>query len=374
MFFAFIIAFISAQMHLLAPYLKKEIFPHDFLVIFYFSALAYAIVRHQLMDIEVIIKKTLVFAGLLASVFTMLVLPTLLIQEYILRTAGQTGRLIGLTISGVIIILTMRRIENFLINVTDRYLFQKKYDYKELLKTFTAEVLTVLDLDKLVNLTVDKLVDIIKLSSSAVLLFNEEKQEFRVVASQNVKDTSVTLVRPDGMVAFMGHSATQAKGLTLSGGYSMKQLYWMALGMALLFVVIIVSYQKFIDLSYILYAVNILLLLFVLVVGHIRLGAQRWFSIGAFAFQPSEFIKICLILVLSNYVGSRKGAMEDIKSLIVPCVLLAIPFCLVVQPQSPRNGTRYLAHLQSMRKARPVIIAFVIYKNLSLVFKAPEGR
>ena len=40
--------------------------------------------------------------------------------------------------------------------------FQKKYDYKSLLKTFTGDVLTVLNLDKLVNLTVDKLADIIK--------------------------------------------------------------------------------------------------------------------------------------------------------------------------------------------------------------------
>lgn len=165
--------------------------------------MGYGIVRHQLMNIEVIIKKTLVFAGLLASVFAMLILPTLLIQEYLLRSASSAGKMIGLAISGVIIILTMRRIESFLINVTDKYLFQKKYDYKELLKTFTGEVLTVLELDKLVNLTVDKLSDSIKLNSAAVLLFDDEKQQFEVVASQNIKDPSVTLIRPDGIVTFM---------------------------------------------------------------------------------------------------------------------------------------------------------------------------
>lgn len=173
------------------------------LVSVYMMILAYAIVRHQLMDIEVIIRKTLVFAGLLASVFAMLVLPTILVQEYIFRGASTSGRLIGLTISGIIIILTMRRIETFLINVTDKYLFQKKYDYKELLKTFTAEVLTVLDLNKLVDLTVDKLVDIIKLKSAAVLLFDENKQRFNVMASHNIKDQNVTLIRPDGIVTFM---------------------------------------------------------------------------------------------------------------------------------------------------------------------------
>jgi len=169
----------------------------------YTFLIAYAIIRHQLMNIEVIIKKTLVFAGLLASVFAILILPTLLIQEYILRGADTGSRMAGLAISGIIIIMSVRRIENFLINITDKYLFQKKYDYKELLKTFTAEVLTVLELDKLVNLTVNKLTDIIKLGSAAVLLFNEEKQHFNVVAAQNIKDSSVTLIRPDGIVTFM---------------------------------------------------------------------------------------------------------------------------------------------------------------------------
>ena len=167
------------------------------------SIMAYAIVRHQFLDIEVIIKKTLVFAGLLTTTLAIIILPTLLIQEYLVRSAGPAVKAIGLAISGLIIILTVRRTEDFLINITDKYLFQKKYDYKELLKTFTAEVLTVTNLNNLVNLTVSKLTDIIKLNSAAVLLFDENKQEFNVVASHNLKDSSVTLIRPDGIVTFM---------------------------------------------------------------------------------------------------------------------------------------------------------------------------
>lgn len=201
-FWAFMIA-LPASMDYIAKF-GIAVYPAGYLFMLCFvSILAYAIVRHQLMDIEVIIKKTLVFAGLLASVFAILILPTLIIQEYLLRSAGASARLIGLTISGIVIILTMRRIETFLINITDKYLFQKKYDYKELLKTFTSEVLTVLELDKLMDLTVSKLTDIVKLNSCAVLLFEEEKQQFEVMASNNIKDASVTLIRPDGIVTFM---------------------------------------------------------------------------------------------------------------------------------------------------------------------------
>jgi signal transduction histidine kinase len=103
----------------------------------------------------------------------------------------------------------MRRIENFLINITDKYLFQKKYDYKELLKMFTGEVLTVLNLEKLVNLTVDRLVNSIKIDSCAVLLYDNQKQQFNVRAWHNIKDPSISLLRNDSvaevMNATLGH-------------------------------------------------------------------------------------------------------------------------------------------------------------------------
>jgi signal transduction histidine kinase len=187
----------------------------------FLAIIAYAIVRHQLMDIEVIIKKTLVFAGLLASVFAILVLPTLLIQEYIFRGAHTGGRLLGLTLSGIIIILSLRRIEVFLMNITDKYLFQKKYNYKELLKTFTGEVLTVINLDKLVNLTVDKLADIVKINSCSVMLLDAEKQQFNVVASRSVKDTNIVLARPDGIVTFL----EQTHGYLLKKELTEKKVY-----------------------------------------------------------------------------------------------------------------------------------------------------
>lgn len=189
---------------IMLAFYRINVYPFSNILIGLFPiVMGYGIVRHQLMNIEVIIKKTLVFTGLLASVFAILVLPTLLIQEYILRTASFAGRMTGLTISGIIIILSMRRIESFLINITDKYLFQKKYDYKELLKTFTTEVLTVVNLDKLVNMTIDKLADIVKLNSCAVLLLDEDKQQFNIMASRGVKDPQVTLIRPDGIVTFL---------------------------------------------------------------------------------------------------------------------------------------------------------------------------
>lgn len=148
---------------------------------------AYAIVRHKLMNVEVVIKRTMVFAGLLTFVFFVLIFPTLLMQEQVFRNAGFGGKMIGLAISGVIIILTMRRIENFLTNITDKFLFQKKYSYKELLKAFTSEVLTVLDMDRLLDLTTNKLKEIIKLDTCSVEMTNDKYAKYPPPASGAVE-------------------------------------------------------------------------------------------------------------------------------------------------------------------------------------------
>ncbi|MDD3905367.1 MAG: ATP-binding protein [Candidatus Omnitrophica bacterium] len=201
--FAFLFGIVGGTTHFFTVYFPN-VFPYGSLLLPGFPLLTtYAILKHKFLNIEVIIKKTLVFAGLFASVFAMVILPTLILQEYIFRSASFGGKILGFAISGAIIILTMRRIESFLISITDKYLFQKKYDYKELLKTFTTEVLTVLDLDRLVNLTVDKIGDIMKISSASVLLLDADKVQFDVAASQGIKDPSVALLKSDAIVTFM---------------------------------------------------------------------------------------------------------------------------------------------------------------------------
>ncbi|MDO8524911.1 MAG: rod shape-determining protein RodA [Candidatus Omnitrophota bacterium] len=136
------------------------------------------------------------------------------------------------------------------------------------------------------------------------------------------------------------YSATKSRGLPIAESFFFKQLSWMGIGIALLVLAISISYQRFIDIAYIIYGLNIILLVLVLILGHIRLGAQRWFSIAGFAFQPSEFIKLSLILALSNYTAAKKDSMSEFRNLIVPSILLIIPFALVLL--QPDLGTALL--------------------------------
>ncbi|MDD5135990.1 MAG: FtsW/RodA/SpoVE family cell cycle protein, partial [Candidatus Omnitrophica bacterium] len=136
------------------------------------------------------------------------------------------------------------------------------------------------------------------------------------------------------------YSATKSRNLFFAESFYFRQMNWIGIGLLVFLVSITISYQRFIDIAYVIYGINIALLVLVLVLGHVRLGAQRWFSIGGFAFQPSEFIKLSLILALSNYVATKKNSMSEIKNLAVPLLILAIPFVLVLL--QPDLGTALL--------------------------------
>lgn len=162
-----------------------EFYPLGFIFIaMSLSTIAYAIVRHQLMDIEVLIKKTLVFGSLFVIAFGIFVGITLLTQELI---AG--GRLLGLAISSFIIILAVRPLEDFLIKITDKFLFQKKYDYKHLIMQFMDELKTmILNTQDIAQSTLDFLNSSIHPVHSVILMHNKFTNKYEAIASIDFKD------------------------------------------------------------------------------------------------------------------------------------------------------------------------------------------
>ena len=168
---------------------------------FYVLIVGYTILNYKLFDIEVIVKKTLVFAGLFGGIYAVIAGFTFLSQVVFDHITGG-NRWISLIPSIVIIVLILRPLENLLIRVTDKFLFQKRYDYKELLKTFTTEVLTVLDKGKLLHTTADRLTSIMKIESCGVLLFNKADNKYKLAASVGVdKHWRNMILEPDNTLA-----------------------------------------------------------------------------------------------------------------------------------------------------------------------------
>jgi len=199
-FTAYILALIGAIDYI--PKYGIEVFPFGFLLeISFVIIVAYAIFRHQLLDIEIVIKRTIVFASLFAIVFGIFVGITLLIQQLI----GGASNLVGLAVSSLVIVFTVRPIEIFLIRVTDKYLFQKKYDYKHLIREFMDELKTmVLNTTDIAQSTVDFLNTSIRPIISAVFMYNRFTSRYDLVASNDFKDNDLKIAGSSELVKVLG--------------------------------------------------------------------------------------------------------------------------------------------------------------------------
>ncbi|MFA5110341.1 MAG: FtsW/RodA/SpoVE family cell cycle protein, partial [Desulfobaccales bacterium] len=118
-----------------------------------------------------------------------------------------------------------------------------------------------------------------------------------------------------------------------------KQLYWLAVGLGLLFVTLIYDYRHLEKLAYPIYIFSILMLVAVMFGGKVVYGSRRWLALGPISFQPSELAKIGIILALATYF-SRRPQTESmrLKDLIVPGLLVMIPVALIIKQPDLGSG------------------------------------
>ena len=81
-----------------------------------------------------------------------------------------------------------------------------------------------------------------------------------------------------------------------------QQVYWLVLGGILGAVVAVIDYRHYERLGYVLYGVGIVFLVLVFILGKDIRGSSRWIAIGSFGFQPSEFMKLFMIIALAKYL------------------------------------------------------------------------
>lgn len=124
------------------------------------------------------------------------------------------------------------------------------------------------------------------------------------------------------------------------------QLSRFAVGLILMLMIAVTDIRVWLRIAYPLYGLMLFLLVVVEVMGHIGMGAQRWISFGFFVLQPSELMKIALVLALAKYFHSL--SLEDIGhpiKLIPPLLMVLIPVGLVLL--QPNLGTAMLLMLAS---------------------------
>ncbi len=111
----------------------------------------------------------------------------------------------------------------------------------------------------------------------------------------------------------------------------LKQLYFFLIGFSLVLFLLAFDYQELHFWNYFFYGFVICLLVAILIIGRTAGGAQRWINLGLFNLQPSELAKLMLVISLASYY-SRKEVTDGytIRQLVVPIVLTAVPFLLIM--------------------------------------------
>jgi rod shape determining protein RodA len=117
-------------------------------------------------------------------------------------------------------------------------------------------------------------------------------------------------------------------------GFDHKQLGFLAVGLLLMFLMSLIDYHRLLDIVPWAYGISVLSLVAVKLVGQKVLGARRWINLGGGVhFQPSEWVKLVLIVAVARYfwnLGGRELSWTDIwKSFALVCIPMGL---VLIQP------------------------------------------
>ncbi len=167
------------------------------------------------------------------------------------------------------------------------------------------------------------------------------------------------------LVPILTISLLTMNSFTGEGNYATRQMIWISFS-ALMFVICSFIDFRFLRRTYVivsLYALSLLSLGSLFLIGYVSKGAKSWLNFGAFSFQPVDLAKIVLILLLAKYFSRRHVEIAHIRHIIVSGVYAGILFGLVaIQPDFGSAITIFSIWLGM------VLVSGISKKHLALVF------
>jgi len=135
------------------------------------------------------------------------------------------------------------------------------------------------------------------------------------------------------------YSATQN---TKFHGFAGKQIYWILGGIVAMFIMSKIDYHRLLDVVWWLYGFFLLALIAVKLVGHQALGGKRWIKVGPISFQPSEWFKLVLIVLMSGYFANLGGKSLTWRDIGKAICLVGVPMFMVLKQPDLGTALTYL--------------------------------
>jgi rod shape determining protein RodA len=140
------------------------------------------------------------------------------------------------------------------------------------------------------------------------------------------------------LLTLVGMAAVKVASEGQPTDYGWLQVRWTVISVAACLLVLAVPYRRVVELRWPLYGAGLLLLVLVLFKGSGK-SAGRWIEVGSFRVQPSEFMKLVLVIALAGYIRYEKG-YKEFRGLAVPFAMTLVPLLLVMK--QPDLGTALL--------------------------------
>ncbi len=124
-----------------------------------------------------------------------------------------------------------------------------------------------------------------------------------------------------------------------SNYFLVRQLFFGIIGFIFMIIISNIDYKRYKKWGYLFYIICLVLLVLVLTpLGQTRNGAKRWLGFGALVFQPSEIMKIGLVIGMSTYLSLNYKKLTSFKGYIIPILMLLL-VVIVMFMQKHLSGT-----------------------------------
>lgn len=186
-FWAVVLAITSGSMNFL-PVFHLQPFPLlpfvTYGVPIYTLATSYAILRYRLMDITIMITRTVTYGLIYSFSVGVFALLTMFFGQWLVF-GKINAPLFGVSMLSILIItLSLRPLDNFLSQITNNYLFRKKYEYQKTLRTASEGMARIKSLPKLLDLIVRMIANSVRVTQATIFLLNKETQAYVAVVSR----------------------------------------------------------------------------------------------------------------------------------------------------------------------------------------------
>jgi rod shape determining protein RodA len=125
-------------------------------------------------------------------------------------------------------------------------------------------------------------------------------------------------------------------------GFHKTQILWLAGGLVAMFLVSLIDYHRLIDFVMWAYGFCLVALVGVLIAGTKVLGARRWIKVGPIHFQPSEWVKIILIIAVARYFTNLAGRELTWGDIFKAMALVGLPMLMVLKQPDLGTSLTYL--------------------------------